>query len=313
MRKFNMQNVFVWILPPQKGGYKWRYRGENERVCNYLRLQIHNALDLGWPKEDIVPITNFPFEHMGVKANEVEMDVCVWSSFANRMIAVNEMIKKGIINDNFWVHDLDAYQLVPFDFPQECKGVSFTKHAPGRRKPQGASVFYRKDSFDIVDAMAKTIKVFKVSKEESFFPNLLREGGIKVAKRYRLREQKLAKQIEEFVAISEKQKEELATLMVKHKAHLLYADTSNAYFAKFEDRFGWVNWEYNLCHQRMFQKKFDKADKPIKVVHCKLEYKNVVECFYNGVNCYNERVVTDRVGELFFLYNLLDESQRRDK
>jgi len=60
-------------------------------------------------------------------------------------------------------------------------------------------------------------------------------------------------------------------------------------------------------------KKNDKADKPIKVVHCKLEYKNVVECFYNGVNCYNERVVTDRVGELFFLYNLLDESQRRDK
>jgi hypothetical protein len=313
MRKFNMQNVFVWILPPKKGGYKWRYTKDHERVFNYLRLQIHNSLDLGWDPEDIVPITNFPFEHMGVKAHELEMDVCNWSSFANRMIAVNEMIQKGVINDNFWVHDLDAYQLEPFDFPESCRGVSFTRHAPRRTKPQGASVFYRKNSFDVVEAMAKTIRIFKVSKEESFFPYLLRKGGVKAANRKRVRANTLSKAVDEFVVKNAKDKEKLAKLKARHERSVLLADTAEEYFGKFADRFEWIGWEYNLCHRRMFDKKYKKAEKPIKVAHCKLEYKNVVDCFYGGINGHNKQVITDRVGELFFLYNLLDESQRRNK
>jgi hypothetical protein len=311
MRKFNMQNVFVWIKPPDKGGYKWRYTQDHERIHNYLKLQIHNSLDMGWDKEDIVPITNFPFEHMGVKSHELSMNICSWSSFANRMIAVNEMIKKGVINDNFWVHDLDAYQLVPFDFPEECRGVSFTRHALRRIKPQGASVFYRKDCYDLVDAMEKTIKIFKVSKEESFFPNLISKAGIKSAIRYREREKQLTILIDEFVVETKKQEKTLKKITTKRDKNLLFADASEIYFGKFIDRFNWLNWEYNLCHARMFDAKYKKANKPIKVAHCKLENKSQVDCFYGGINKSKINVISDRLEELFFLYNLLDESERR--
>jgi hypothetical protein len=312
MKKFNMQNVFVWVLPPDKGGYKWRYTKDQERIFNYLRLQVHNSLDLGWAPEDIIPITNFPFEHMGVKSHELDMNICWWSSFANRMRAVNEMIKKGVINDNFWVHDLDAYQLEPFEFPKECKGVSFTKHAPGRVKPQGASVFYTKESFDIVDAMATTMRAFKAAKEESFFPLLLRESGKKRIKKCIKERDNAFKELESFEKSKKNDEKVHERLELRYSILKNRAELAEKYFGQFSDRFGWVGWEYNLCHQRMFDRKYKKAAKPIKVVHCKLEYQNVIDCFYGGKNSYNARVVTDRVGDLFFKYNLLKESQRRD-
>jgi hypothetical protein len=63
----------------------------------------------------------------------------------------------------------------------------------------------------------------------------------------------------------------------------------------------------------MFERKYKEANKPIKVVHCKLEYKNVVDCFYGGINAYNARVITDDLEDLIFKYNLLKESDRRKK
>lgn len=308
MRDYNMQNVFIWIVNKfKKGGFKYRYVNNPERGHNYLRLQIDNSLRLGWDKSDIIPITNFPFEHMGVKAYEVESDNCKWSAFANRMVAVNEMIQRGIIEDNFWVHDLDAYQLQPFVFPKECKDVGFAKHAVGRNKPQGASAFYRKEAFDIVDVVARMIMLFRPPLEEGFFPYFYQEkGGKKVAKRYA---DKLASFQERLSKVEDVGKK--AKLEEKIEQTLIYSENANKYFGKFEDRFSWLNYTYNLCQQRMFNRKYPKAEKPIKVVHFKVEHPSTLNCFYKGKNSHNAQVVTDEVGELFFKYNLLPEKERR--
>jgi len=315
VKKFNMQNVFVWVIPKRTGGYKWRYTGNHERIFNYLKLQIHNSIDLGWPIESIIPITNFPFEHMGVKAYELDGDLYNWSAFSNRMVSVNEMIEKKVINDNFWVHDLDAYQLVPFDFPESCKGVSFTRHAPRRIKPQGASVFYRKDTHDLVKAMAESIPIFRVKKEESFFPKFFCKSNEKdIAKLESiLRGQKL--KLEDLSKSSlkpdllksniEKIEKEISSIELK-------IDIAKKYFSKFSDKFSWLNWEYNLCHQRMFDQKYPKATKPIKVVHCKMESESVVNCFYNGKNSLKLPIITDRLEELLFKYDLIDPRNKRE-
>ena len=270
-----MKNIFVWIIN-KNGGYKFKYIDNQERIYNYLRLQIHNSIEMGWKKEDIIPITNFEFDHMGVKANVFADKICDWSSFANRMVVVNHFIKEGLIEEDFWIHDLDAYQLLPFVFPKECKDVGFCRHAVGRNKPQGASAFYRKTAFDIIEAKATLIKLFKPKQEESFFPVIYNKKlGQEKANKYRAK----------------------------------YGDIVD-HFGKYENRFCFLDFTYNLCQQRMFDRKYPLAEKPIKVVHFKLEDKSTLNCFYKGLNKFSVRIVDERLANLFFKYNLVNEKDR---
>ena len=292
MKKFNMQNVFLWIKNDQEGGYKFRYSDTPDLISGYLGLQIENSLRLGWNKEDIILITNFSFEYMGVKANVVN-DICRWSAFANKMVVINEMIKKGIINDNFWLHDCDAYQLVPFNFPEECKDVNFVRHAPGREKPQGGSVFYRKEAFDIVEVLSKAIQLFQPAKEESFFPFFYhKEYKNKMVFKYDAIIKKL----------SVKNDEESKNALELHKK---LRDFSFNYFGEFEDRFKWLNWTYNLFRQRQFDKKYPEAEKPIKVVHFHPEDQSCLDRFYHGKNSYNVKIIDVELSKLFVKYGLV--------
>lgn len=302
MRKFNMQNVFLWVKNDQKGGYKFRHSGNNEIIDGYLKLQVENSLRLGWDKEDIVVITNFSFEYMGIKSHVVN-DICRWSSFANKMVVIEKMISDGIINDNFWLHDCDAYQLVPFDFPKDCGDVGFTRHAPGRNKPQGGSAFYRKSAFDIVCAVSEMIKLFKVQKEESFYPILYEESAGKSALlKYESRLNKF-----KFVLSNEKD----ISKIVKLKEALITEEklysTALKYFGKFSSRFTWLDWSYNLFRQRQFNKKYPRAEKPIRVVHFHPEYPSCLDCFYYGKNSYNVKIVTPELSKLFIKYGLVKE------
>ena len=267
-----MQNIIVWIK--NQRGYHFRYVNNLDKADNYLRLQVENSLLLGWPKEDIILLTNFPFEYMGVNAYVTDNPICQWSAFANRMVIINEAIKKGIINDNFWVHDADSYQLVPFSFPEECKDVGFTKHAAGRTKPQGASAFYRKTAYDLIAAMALGNRIFKVKKEESFFPGYFQAASAEKSQR------KYRKKLEMIKSLKDGR-----DYSGKIKTLTRQCDFLNKYFGRFGNRFTWLNWTYNLSQSRMFSKKYPRSTKPIKVVHFKAEYKSTMDCFYYGKIC----------------------------
>jgi len=291
-----MQNIIIWIKN-DKGGYKFRYRNDFDKMQRYLKLQIAHSINLGWPKEDLVVITNFPFEYMGVKAN-IATDICGWSAFANKLVVINEMIKKGIINDNFWLHDADAYQLVPFDFPKESNDVGYARHAVGRNKIQGGSAFYRKEAFDIVEAIATGNKLFRIRKEESFFHVFFEvaKGG-KVIKKYKAKWKKVKKNPK-----CPKKK--------KKKIQKQYR-FAKKYFGKYRQRFSWLNLTYNLSQQRMFARKYPKAKKPIKVVHFHTEYVSTMNCFYRGLNKYKTRIVTDDLEKLFIKHKFILLSQKR--
>jgi hypothetical protein len=291
MKKFNMQNVFLWIKNDQKGGYKFRYSETPDLISGYLKLQIENSIMHGWDKEDIIMITNFPFEYMGVSAYVVD-EICRWSAFANKMVVINELIKRNIINDNFWLHDCDAYQLVPFVFPEECKDVNFVRHAPNRDKPQGGSVFYRKEAFDIINVLANAIKLFKPTKEESFFPNFYHKSCKSKA-----------------VAKLNSGVEKLSIDKIKNQKaldeYIVLRDFASKYFGEFEDRFHWLNWTYNLFRQRQFSQKYPLADKPIKVVHFHPEDVSCLNCFYYGKNSHNVKIVNPELSQLFIKYGLV--------
>ena len=295
-----MQNVFSWIKNDQKGGYKFRYSDNTETITRHLNLQIENSLMLGWDKEDIVVVTNFPFEYMGVKSHLVG-DICRWSSFANKMVVVDKMITDGIINDNFWMHDCDAYQLVPFNFPEGCLDVGFARHAPGRIKPQGGSAFYRKNAFDIVHAVSEMILLFKVQKEESFYPILYdATTGKNALLKYEFR----LKKIRDAISI-EKDIKKIVDLKNSLEGSELLYNTAIKYFGQFATRFTWLDWSYNLFRQRQFSRKYPHAEKPIKVVHFHVEDKSCLDCFYHGKNSYNVKIVTPALSELFIKHGLV--------
>jgi len=283
VNNFNMQNVICWIHHSK--GFKFKNIDDMGKTLNYINFQVENSLRLGWDKKDIIVITNFPYEYLDVKTNLItEKDgICEWSAFANKMVVVNTMVKRGVINDNFWLHDCDAYQLVPFEFPSLVEGVGFTKHNLGRQKPQGGSVFYNKNSFDIVAVVSRLIKEFKINQEESFFSCLYNK------------------------AVGDKKISQYLYKYEKDVNYKKYYDLAKKYFGRYEDRMIWLNPTYNLFRVAYFSRKYKVADKPIKVCHFHTENEVCNDCFIYGKNPYNVNVVDDETRDLMIKHKILKD------
>jgi len=105
-----MKNVLIYNIIENKKRY------ENELLFNYFRAQVDNSLRLGWKREDIIIGTNFDFEHNGVKNIKLE-NVCTEHIFNNKWYGMLELMEKGYIDDNFWFHDQDSWQINKISFP----------------------------------------------------------------------------------------------------------------------------------------------------------------------------------------------------
>lgn len=100
-----MKNLLIYINPS-------KYFDDEGKIA--IKIQIDNSLDLGWKKEDIMLVTNFPYEYNGVKSLVIPGDnYCIFSPTASKINSIvylfkEKLIKKGEI---YWFHDLDAFQL----------------------------------------------------------------------------------------------------------------------------------------------------------------------------------------------------------
>lgn len=100
-----MKNLIVYIHPAKK------------LIKDYgvlAKIQIDNSLGLGWKKEDIIFVTNFPWEYNGVKAIVVGTEhYCAVRPRSIKTAIVPFLIEAGIIEKGkiYWNHDFDAYQL----------------------------------------------------------------------------------------------------------------------------------------------------------------------------------------------------------
>ena len=106
-----MKNVLIYNIVDDKKRY------DNELLFNYFRAQVDNSLRFGWKNEDIIIGTNFEFEHNGVKNIELK-NVCTTNIFNNKWYGILELMNDGHLEDDFWFHDQDSWQVNKVNFPE---------------------------------------------------------------------------------------------------------------------------------------------------------------------------------------------------
>ena len=154
-----MKNLMIWISGT--GGF-------NKEASYLVEIQIENALRLGWRREDILLVTNFDYEYMGVKAIQTKGNH--WIKERPRSInttAIPALVKEGILKNGYiyWNHDMDAYQLRtihPDELELEGYYAGFTDYGWKSRWCMGS--FFFKAS--IAPFIEKVISIVKTDIED---------------------------------------------------------------------------------------------------------------------------------------------------
>ncbi len=160
------------------------------------KIQIDNALDLGWRREDILIATDFPYEYNGVKSVLVEdNNPITWNLTQGKIVAITDLFKKGLIKEDelYWFHDFDAFQLEPFtEADLELSGFDIGLTNSGREMFNGGSFFFNHKTRDIFDWIMD--KIYKVRPdahgfdEQMGFAQLVTTGELNMKNRYKLME-----------------------------------------------------------------------------------------------------------------------------
>lgn len=153
-----MKNLLVY-LNPRKGFDK-----EHKILA---KIQIDNSLSLGWKKEDILLVTNFEYEYNGIRALVIDDKFyCTAHARASKITALIHLFDRGLINDLFWLHDFDAFQLLPIEESELGlkKDVGFTDYGWSPKWNTG-SIFLKEGSRDIFVLMRDLIYKHTTSEE----------------------------------------------------------------------------------------------------------------------------------------------------
>ena len=143
-----MKNLLIYLNPSHSFG---------ENAEKLIKVQIENILTLGWKTEDVILITNFPYEFMGVRATEIGDDYFFADDPASTKIyTIAKIFENNLIfndTDLYWMHDLDHFQMLPFseeEIVKEMGDSDFALCNYGRRiKYNCGSIFFRKSAGDI--------------------------------------------------------------------------------------------------------------------------------------------------------------------
>jgi hypothetical protein len=168
-----MKNLMIYISPKKAfTGLDW---GNEADIL--ARVQIDNSIRLGWVRDDIWLVTNFPYEYRGVKALEIGDDAwCEHSPTASKINAIIALFERGLIEDNelYWFHDLDAFQLASIDEaevgigPSEIGVTDYGRSSLNRGRDKRWStgtIFFRSGSLDIFKLLKVEMYRYKVNEE----------------------------------------------------------------------------------------------------------------------------------------------------
>lgn len=164
-----MKNLLIYIGPEPK------FSSEHGELT---KIQIDNSLDLGWTPEDILLVTDFPYEYRGVKAYVVSGNF--WALDGNRstkILVINQLFNDGIIKEGevYWFHDHDAFQLEPFKTPQ-VKIAAFTDHGWWKTWNAG-SFFFTSKAKDLFEQIYTTM-LANNSNEQNALTHLWETGAV---------------------------------------------------------------------------------------------------------------------------------------
>lgn len=151
-----MRNFMVANMRPGNPRYGF------ERIELLIKAQIHNSLEVGWKSEDITLLTNFPYEFMGVKAVQADLNTVCWTG--SKLFGLRWFMQSGIADDVVWAHDLDCWQQVWFECPEFLGDVGACQYS--NPKWNGGSNFWKPSSRDIVEEILRRIEEENAVKEE---------------------------------------------------------------------------------------------------------------------------------------------------
>lgn len=139
-----MKNLMVYINPNKI------FEGE-EKIA--VKIQIDNSFRLGWKKEDILLVTNFPYKYRGIKAFVMGDDAyCSYFPKCSKWGTIIKLFEKHLISDKtlYWYHDFDAYQMVAIDESEIPEtDMSLCDYGVRYYLWNGGSIFFRKNAEDI--------------------------------------------------------------------------------------------------------------------------------------------------------------------
>lgn len=164
-----MKNLLVFITPEKKFSGKYIIEA---------KVQIDNSFSLGWKKEDIIFVTNFPYKYNGVKAIVAgDEHYCAVRPRSIKTAIIPFLIDEGIIEKGklYWNHDFDAYQNARFSEAElglDNFDAGLTDYGWKERWCMG-SFFVRDTSKDIF-ALAKPI-IYKDIEDETAMVQLTTE------------------------------------------------------------------------------------------------------------------------------------------
>jgi hypothetical protein len=171
-----MKNLLIYT------GADKKFSKEDEIL---VRIQIDNSLELGWEKENIILITDFPYSYK-IRDN-------IYYPFdknANKVPVICYLVENGMIDEKeiYWCHDLDAYELNRIE-EEELELDEFDlglTHYTYKPEWQCGSFFFKKSAYDIFKLIDKTTleKPHLSRNNEKTLTKLIKANKIE-AKRYK--------------------------------------------------------------------------------------------------------------------------------
>lgn len=162
-----MKNLLIYAHPDKKF---------DDDTKDLAKIQIDNILDLGWKIEDIVLLTNFPWEYRGIKAI-VGQDSLYYSFDPTlaKIAGIVFLLQQGLVGDEiYFCHDFDHYQTVSLtedEIEKEMEGKDLAITDYGRVPRWHLScIFFKKSAKDIFELLLEnTIKLQNHNQEDTMF------------------------------------------------------------------------------------------------------------------------------------------------
>lgn len=158
-------------------GKAWK----EEELFTYFRAQIDNSIELGWDPSDIIILTNLPFAYRGAKIIKSQHE-CTYNKYFNKLLGIWELIYYKHIEEPFWFHDFDDWQVAPFTFPEfdgeigGCKYINFTQWNTGSLLIKPNSLPFWQLCKDFIESNDSHPSLLQVGDENIF--NLLYQQNI---------------------------------------------------------------------------------------------------------------------------------------
>ncbi len=171
-----MKNLLIYISPTGSFDNPRTDLASND-AGPLAKVQIENSLQLGWKPEDILLVTNFPFQYGKVKAIEVtDVEFFDRKPQVSKINAIIKLIESGIISGRelYWFHDFDAFQQEVISEEEiqvgECE-LGVTEYGglyfAGQRRISTGVLFFRASILPLMKQIKKRAYELQIDEEEA--------------------------------------------------------------------------------------------------------------------------------------------------